>query len=805
LGLVDQVNVPYYWAVSLFDKHAKTIACCPMNQASATSMAHPFVSTINTWMLICVLDVLIRRLFGLPSSGNVPREIRIHFLQSLFDIARYKLPAQVIEDSGLEAQQVSQAINLGKEMSGRPASADSDSLGSRSDSRCSSANQEQQFPSPQRVMRVEAVTVIGHELLQSPVLLSMLLEPEVLHVVTQYESLFRKLHACYTEDGHGLVNGHMSYGEFLQFCMDFHITPALVASHFLQHAYNTARCVEACTSEDLSHRYRQSTLPRSLRIKIQRILRNAVRSGELLYVLDEMERAAHQRSSQASTGGNQERKSLVRAQTVAVGTGAPSLQRGTSPTPVVGDRVSSAKSISSDLPPRRSVGQTGASARRISSNEGKSEKSEPPPAFQGANSAKKSVAAASNRRQSLRSNGKCQSAQISHAVPKRVALHRSRPKPKAPEIKKVEGPAPWADVTATARFVLEPKPPRLKQKTAPSKFGVSAFAETLCRIAFTYLPTYGNQPQVSSFPHVRVVWLISYLRCVFAHLRKSLDKRAGARRLAKAEDKVASMNAVVQAFAINRDAEDETPEEKALKQTVHEPLLKALRNIRLEQLERPPLPTCPVIGHTTLRSGLPETAVSDALVIQKRRRSMDLGQVNLLEANNRRNSGQSDLSDGQTSRRGSAEIRKRSKKMNTQEIRAVEAAVPSSAAVPEQPCIVDGVCKLCEGAGGPGEWGDPRCRGCSIVDVFSFKDHLFKALLVHEPPRHLKGLIAESPLRSRRHAMTPPPMGTPHALRKHAESPSSGSRKATDLGAGGSSPRRKVNRQPNTKARMILS
>ena len=57
-------------------------------------------------------------------------------------------------------------------------------------------------------------------------------------------------------------------------------------------------------------------------------------------------------------------------------------------------------------------------------------------------------------------------------------------------------------------------------------FGAGAFTEALFRVAFTYLGFYGTSQQQSMSGFVRAVWLLTYLRSVAAHLRRSLDGRA---------------------------------------------------------------------------------------------------------------------------------------------------------------------------------------------------------------------------------------------------------------------------------------
>jgi hypothetical protein len=86
------------------------------------------------------------------------------------------------------------------------------------------------------------------------------------------------------------------------------------------------------------------------------------------------------------------------------------------------------------------------------------------------------------------------------------------------------------------------------------------------------------------------------------------------------------------------------------------------------------------------------------------------------------------------------------------------------------PCVKNGVCRLCKSSAGSAPWGNPLCRGCSIVDRFSFKDHIFKKLLIDERiDCKLKARVEIPNNKAKRHSMTPPPMGIAHALRKAPE------------------------------------
>jgi hypothetical protein len=64
-----------------------------------------------------------------------------------------------------------------------------------------------------------------------------------------------------------------------------------------------------------------------------------------------------------------------------------------------------------------------------------------------------------------------------------------------------------------------------------------------------------------------------------------------------------------------------------------------------------------------------------------------------------------------------------------------------------KPSIIDGFCALCAEEAGTELWGNPFCRGCSIVDSLSFQYHPFRILLQewpHGKPR-LAPAVAEIP------------------------------------------------------------
>lgn len=369
---------------------------------------------------------------------------------------------------------------------------------------------------------------------------------------------------------------------------------------------------------------------------------------------------------------------------------------------------------------------------------------------------------------------------ITTTLPPEPPTPGAKPKPTEASLK-VEGPQPWAGVLTAARIQLEKEKEvrnvhqrKPKQKVLPSKFGVSAFAETICRVAFTYLATYGNNPQMSTGGYVRGVWLFSYLKCVFSNLNQSLQKRVAGGAFLPGKGSLEEKK--------GRRGGGEPPSPRSPRgfskagNFVHEALRKALRDIPKKLWESPPQQLTDLLPSTRLVAGLPEAASSDALQIQKRRRSLHADEI---VDPSRRASKETDTSRDHSKepvnvskRNSGAQVSKR-KSSNAPARRHSqlgddlgELTEITGGKEKHAPRIENGVCTLCERRVKDGEWGSARCHGCAIVDQLPFERHLFKSLLVHKPRQNLKGWVAETPLQTRKHVLTPPPMGRSHSLRK---------------------------------------
>jgi hypothetical protein len=356
--------------------------------------------------------------------------------------------------------------------------------------------------------------------------------------------------------------------------------------------------------------------------------------------------------------------------------------------------------------------------------------------------------------------------------------------------------------SSTTLHSFKPDPSKPKQKVVLSKFGVGAFTETVVRIAFTYLTTYGNNSQMSSGAYVRAVWFIGYLRCVFSNLSHSLESRTGEHPKGGISGDLPDCSKN-QSSQLQPKPSHQKPKADA-EELVHGALQKALLDIRKEFWEMPPQLIQDLLPEIRIRAGLPETAVSDALAIQKRRRSISgpesteaveeavgrnpsksLPQGRLVSS---RASSPTELlkmlqpvDKGGESSPGDKHKRRPSRMMKLPTAGNLTTPAknklqdgtdldsPKTVKRKEKLSIKGGVCTLCNGSAQTGEWGNPRCHGCSIVDRLPFKNHLFRSMLLHQPRQNLKGWIAEAPLRTRKHLLTPPPMGRSHALRRVPE------------------------------------
>jgi len=213
LGLVDQVQVPFYWCVSLFDEAAQILRPLPPDAVTVRPvLLQPMV---NQWRLLAILDTILRKFF----SEKDGKDGKAQFFASLFPIAKLRLPAWVMDESDLDEEMY---VNV----SSAPPSTDS-------------GERDPAVPI-WRTMCEPVESLTEHDLqkelhVQEFRVRAMMVEPEVLHMLAKYRALFSSLHACYSD-----TDGHMSLQLFHQFCNDFHIIPVVVSSYSVTKFYTSA-------------------------------------------------------------------------------------------------------------------------------------------------------------------------------------------------------------------------------------------------------------------------------------------------------------------------------------------------------------------------------------------------------------------------------------------------------------------------------------------------------------------------------------------------------------------------------------
>lgn len=233
LGLSDQEKVPFFWAVSLFDDVSRPMRCCPPEVV--VSNGAPIVRLVSRWTLITVLDTILRQYFTRASR----------FVSTLLSIARLRLPAWVIEESGLR-EETMQALASGDWPPGPSdlprASKEPSGLASLSVPSQAAGNE---LPAFLRFQDQPAshLDIRREENIRDQLVRAMLVEPEVLHMAMQHLELFKKLHKCYADD-----TGDMSFAALLQFCTDFHLCPAVGSSYFLRTVYESVECLDLAPS-----------------------------------------------------------------------------------------------------------------------------------------------------------------------------------------------------------------------------------------------------------------------------------------------------------------------------------------------------------------------------------------------------------------------------------------------------------------------------------------------------------------------------------------------------------------------------
>lgn len=680
LGLVDQKRVPFFWAVSLFDSLAKPMFVTEEGERLTSSCQ--IAQMVNRWQLLSVLDVILRRHFDSASIRT--------FIASLFEIAQLRLPAWVITQSGLTQERYEELIRRG-EISGVPAPELKSKATQKQKPQEHDAKKELYPQESRRERRI----------------CSMLLEPEVLHVLWQYSAVFSHLWASYSNS-----SGHLTYSAVVQLCEDLQICPKLISAHCLKQLYESSRCLELLTPPGRTSILVPPKTSMHLAVhKVMDVKRVAKIIGSLTKAsLDAVSQAPAEEGNAAldtiSVCSSNERLVMKKSSskrhrdTVKAQPDSPRLQ-----VPGQGwqQRSSFSRETSEDAPTSPTLPTSSRKLRHIDTSQGALDAKQdsetpkgrrPTQAGSGAGVAhgrRMSVRPGQVTRQDSTETPKERKPSGPGALPNKKPLQNQRrsstvlsassvaspekgkkneknekTEPEVPVAKNWPLEFPWHGVMQILQASKQ-IPPRRR----PYKFGESSLVELLCRAAFTHLEAYGNTQQKSMTGYQRVLWLLIYLRSVLHHLQKSLG---------------------------NHDMKDF-------------PGLEAtLRNLRPEMWSEPPKATAsnrtevrlfPVIVRPGLQQPPEELRLPAVPPIREK---------------------------GQTLLQMSS------------------------------PFVVDQVCRQCQQEVLP-SGGNPKCLGCSWVDAVPFKCHPLAGLLIDRSPDvRLEAVSVEHVLRAPRSELTPPPL-----------------------------------------------
>jgi len=237
-GVIGPPQVPYHWALCLFDERARPIRCCP-SEASWIATA-PVTMVLNRWNLIEALDRIIRQ--------HVDFDEKSAYLTALFARLESRCPDGLIGAQEMRKMRGSWSTLV----VGEQADASHEDVGNGPQAGLTSPPQS---PRAGRDALYSAVSIsdawrqpperpagtidTGREHRRRLRLVSsMLLEPEVQNLSLQFMPVFSQLFSCYEEDG------EMGFERFAQCCGDFCMMPQLVSIHILQAAYASAVCLD---------------------------------------------------------------------------------------------------------------------------------------------------------------------------------------------------------------------------------------------------------------------------------------------------------------------------------------------------------------------------------------------------------------------------------------------------------------------------------------------------------------------------------------------------------------------------------
>mmetsp|Transcript_78677 Transcript_78677/g.138759 ORF Transcript_78677/g.138759 Transcript_78677/m.138759 type:complete len:1058 (+) Transcript_78677:171-3344(+) len=244
--LWDKKKVPYFWAVQLFDGVAQQARCCPPNAQNAATAALQGIA--SKWRLISVVDVIIRQHAEAIQRYDILT--RIHEASLKIDGATASIERQTSsvdeKDHDHPHFEEPDSDNHDEDHSKKAlAHGSSRHLEKAERKSVSMASSESHGEYAKRSERSAKASLERDSAHRERLLSSMLLEPEILHLVVLYQEIFIKLYRCYAGR-----KRHMDFPELLQFCVDFQIAPYFITQSSLKSLYESAVCLDIKQKED---------------------------------------------------------------------------------------------------------------------------------------------------------------------------------------------------------------------------------------------------------------------------------------------------------------------------------------------------------------------------------------------------------------------------------------------------------------------------------------------------------------------------------------------------------------------------
>eukprot|EP00928_Gymnodinium_smaydae_P099372 TRINITY_DN9459_c0_g1_i1.p1 TRINITY_DN9459_c0_g1~~TRINITY_DN9459_c0_g1_i1.p1 ORF type:complete len:1199 (-),score=217.68 TRINITY_DN9459_c0_g1_i1:155-3751(-) len=245
LELGDREKAPYFWMVSLFDASAALVRA---SEDSTLSTA-PLVHVLSLWNFVGVMDKVLKQLYDRDTKHKFVKKLRVAVRarpSSLSDEMLAK-PEEHLQPSSRSNTRAQRHGTVSK-----PKRAPTKGQAERQPARPSLDAPMGAFCFGQLGPMAEcmrpSMDMQQEMLARERLVSSMLVEPEVLHLVVQHLEFYRTLHAAYAD-----TEGKVTANALLQFCADFQVVPDLASTARAMRIYTSVVAArQAETSQDLA-------------------------------------------------------------------------------------------------------------------------------------------------------------------------------------------------------------------------------------------------------------------------------------------------------------------------------------------------------------------------------------------------------------------------------------------------------------------------------------------------------------------------------------------------------------------------